>query len=308
MRQVTRGDRLDVDREAVAVVNDHAQFAALAEQRGSPPRFVLLSHDNDGVTKFGPDLLWYPPDWLGPSRPRPEPVAGGSPRGIPPAMRWRPVTTFFQSLVDMKNAQTSGPFRAWPARLPRGPAPLPQRRVRAARVRGAAPPDRGDARGARDRARAAVRRRPRSRRLSGPHILRRGRCATGRTGRVCGHAGEPRTAPRVTAGRQGRLRLDHRPGARRGAREPSAQAGRHGGLAGGHRDRGRARRDLQRGRGDGDEHAAAGHPARRAAHGRGRRRRRVRRGLPGRLLPARRRWACSRSNGPSRSPSGPGSA
>ena len=38
---------------------------------------------------------------------------GGSPRGIPPAMRWRPVTTFFQSLVDMKNAQIPGPYRAW---------------------------------------------------------------------------------------------------------------------------------------------------------------------------------------------------
>jgi uncharacterized membrane protein len=113
MRQVTRGDRLDVDADAVAVVNDHPQFTALAEQRGSVPRFVLLSHDNDGVTKFGPDLLWYPPDWLGPSRPRPEPVVAGSPRGIPPAMRWRPLTTFFQSLVDMKNAQTSGPFGAW---------------------------------------------------------------------------------------------------------------------------------------------------------------------------------------------------
>jgi len=113
MRQVTRGDRLDVDREAVAVVNDHAQLAELTEQRGAPPRFVLLSHDNDGVTKFGPDLLWYPPDWLGPSRPRPQPVDSGSPRGIPPAMRWRPLTTFFQSLVDMKNAQTAGAYRAW---------------------------------------------------------------------------------------------------------------------------------------------------------------------------------------------------
>ena len=95
--------------DAVAVVNDRAQLAELAEQRGARPRYVLLSHDNDGVTKFGPDLLWYPPDWLGPDRPRPEPVDGGSPRGIPPAMRWRPVTTFFQSLVDMKNAQTPGP-------------------------------------------------------------------------------------------------------------------------------------------------------------------------------------------------------
>jgi len=113
MRQVTRGDRLDVDREAVVVVNDHDQYTAVAGKRSSPPRFVLLSHDNDGVTKFGLDLLWYPPEWLGPSRPRPEPVAAGSPRGVPPGMRWRPLTTFFQSLVDMKNAQTSGPFGAW---------------------------------------------------------------------------------------------------------------------------------------------------------------------------------------------------
>jgi hypothetical protein len=40
-------------------------------------------------------------------------VPGASPRGIPPAMRWRPITTFFQSLVDMKNAQIPGTYRAW---------------------------------------------------------------------------------------------------------------------------------------------------------------------------------------------------
>ena len=113
MRQVTRGNRLDVDRESVAVVNDFAQLESLAAERGTPPRFVLLSHDNDGVTKFGQDLLWYPPDWLGPDRPPPQPVSVGSPRGIPPAMRWRPITTFFQSLIDMKNAQTSGAFGAF---------------------------------------------------------------------------------------------------------------------------------------------------------------------------------------------------
>ena len=28
-------------------------------------------------------------------------------------MRWRPITTFFQSLIDMKNAQVPGPYRAW---------------------------------------------------------------------------------------------------------------------------------------------------------------------------------------------------
>lgn len=113
MRQVTRGGRLDVDPEAVAVVNDLEQLRERTAVRGTRPRFVLLSHDNDGVTKFGPDLLWYPPDWLGPDRPRPELVPYASPRGIPPAMRWRPLTTFFQSLVDMKNAQTAGPFGAF---------------------------------------------------------------------------------------------------------------------------------------------------------------------------------------------------
>ncbi len=28
-------------------------------------------------------------------------------------MRWRPVTTFFQTLIDMKNAQVPGAFAAW---------------------------------------------------------------------------------------------------------------------------------------------------------------------------------------------------
>jgi uncharacterized membrane protein len=109
MQQVTGVDRLDVDRDTVAVVNDIDQL----ERLGAPPRYVLLSHDNDGVTKFGLDLLWTQPGWLGPDRPRQEEVDGGSPRGIAPDLRWRPITTFFQSLVDMKNAQTPGGYRAW---------------------------------------------------------------------------------------------------------------------------------------------------------------------------------------------------
>jgi hypothetical protein len=28
-------------------------------------------------------------------------------------MRWRPLTTFLQTLVDMKNAQVPGAYRAW---------------------------------------------------------------------------------------------------------------------------------------------------------------------------------------------------
>lgn len=105
-------DRPDVDKSIVAVVNDYEQFLALGTARNKV-RYVLLSHDNDGVTKFGVPLLARRPDWLGPERPRMQEVAGRSPRGIPSSMRWRPVTTFFQLLVDMKNAQLPGSYKAW---------------------------------------------------------------------------------------------------------------------------------------------------------------------------------------------------
>lgn len=113
MHQVTGPDRLDVETDAVAVVNDFAQLLDLGEDRRRRLRYVLVNHDNDGVTKFGVDLLASAPPWLGSARPLPEMVPDGSPRGVPPEMRWRPITTFFQSLVDMKNAQVPGPYRAW---------------------------------------------------------------------------------------------------------------------------------------------------------------------------------------------------
>src|SRR6478609_8204090 len=113
MHEVTGPDRLDVDRASVAVVNDLEQLRDVTEERGSLPPYVLLSHDNDGVTRFGPDLLTTEPAWLGRNRPRTRPGGGGSPRGIPTRLRWRPVTTFFQPLVDVKNAQVPGTYQAW---------------------------------------------------------------------------------------------------------------------------------------------------------------------------------------------------
>ncbi|MGD9955269.1 MAG: alpha/beta-hydrolase family protein [Candidatus Nanopelagicales bacterium] len=106
-------NRLDVDHDIVAVVNDYEQFLAYGEEGKERKHYVLLSHDNDGVTKFGPSLINRRPDWLGPNRPRVEEIPGRSPRGIPSSMRWRPITTFFQLLVDMKNAQLPGSYRAW---------------------------------------------------------------------------------------------------------------------------------------------------------------------------------------------------
>jgi uncharacterized membrane protein len=113
MHEITGPERFDVDKDALTVVNDFGQLQDLGDEALSRLRYVLVSHDNDGVTKFGADLLTTAPAWLGPDRPKPEVVPGASPRGIPPQMRWRPITTFFQSLVDMKNAQIPGAYRAW---------------------------------------------------------------------------------------------------------------------------------------------------------------------------------------------------
>ncbi|MGH9259752.1 MAG: alpha/beta-hydrolase family protein, partial [Acidimicrobiales bacterium] len=70
-------------------------------------------HDNDGVCKFGADLFASRPPWLSPERPPVELVPGVSPRGVSARLRWRPITTFLQALVDMKNAQVPGAYRAW---------------------------------------------------------------------------------------------------------------------------------------------------------------------------------------------------
>jgi uncharacterized membrane protein len=113
MQEVTGPDRSDVDADLVAVVNDFRQIEAMPADRRSRLRYVLLSHDNDAVTKFGADLLASRPGWLNGDRPAVEEVPGASPRGIHPSMRWRPVTTFVQLLVDMKNAQIPGAYKPW---------------------------------------------------------------------------------------------------------------------------------------------------------------------------------------------------
>jgi uncharacterized membrane protein len=112
-REVSVNPAEDVDPSLVAVVNDFGQIEAMGSEAREALRYVLLSHDNDGVTKFGSSLFAHRPPWLGPDRPRIQDVAGASPRGIPASMRWRPITSFFQTFIDMKNAQIPGAFRAW---------------------------------------------------------------------------------------------------------------------------------------------------------------------------------------------------
>jgi uncharacterized membrane protein len=112
MQQVTLGGRPDTDPAVVAVVNDFGRIAEMAPDRRAQLRYVLVSHDDDGVTKFGADLLVKAPRWLRHGQPPVSVVPPYSPRGVPPSMRWRPITSFFQLLVDMKNAQVPGTYAA----------------------------------------------------------------------------------------------------------------------------------------------------------------------------------------------------
>ena len=113
MREVTGPPKADVDPRLVAMVNDFGQLESMTPDRRNRLRYVLVSHDNDGVTKLGVDLVASRPGWLSPERPAAETVPGASPRGIPTGMRWRPITTFLQTLIDMKNAQIPDGYRAF---------------------------------------------------------------------------------------------------------------------------------------------------------------------------------------------------
>jgi len=113
MHHVMGAPRPDVDPHLVARVNDFGQIEALPAEHRAALRYVMVSHDNDGVTKFGADLLTSRPAWLTDERPGIEIVPAASPRGVPARLRWRPITTFLHGLIDMKNAQKMAGYRAW---------------------------------------------------------------------------------------------------------------------------------------------------------------------------------------------------
>ena len=91
-------------RELVAEFDSFADYLALPEARRAALRYVMITHDEDGVPKFGPPLAVQAPQWLRDQRPP----------GIPQTMRWAPFTTFLQVFVDMLNGSnvTPGTFAA----------------------------------------------------------------------------------------------------------------------------------------------------------------------------------------------------
>lgn len=98
--------RYDPQGEVVEI-DGVAEWDALPEPVRQRARYFLLSHHEDPITKFSPDLMVQAPDWMaeGPTR---------SP-AIPAGVGWRPFTTFILTTVDMKNATNvvPGKFEAF---------------------------------------------------------------------------------------------------------------------------------------------------------------------------------------------------
>lgn len=62
-------------------------------------RYLLLQNGDDPIPKFGSQVMWRKPDWLGPDRPI----------GAPQGTVWVPGATFLMTFIDMLNALTPTP-------------------------------------------------------------------------------------------------------------------------------------------------------------------------------------------------------
>jgi uncharacterized membrane protein len=95
-----RGSHTLVPSGTVGVFDRYEQLAALEDEERVRMRAVILSHDNDPIAVFGPDLIVQRPQWL---------ADGQRGRGVPDAMRWLPLITFVQTATDAMNAMLSAP-------------------------------------------------------------------------------------------------------------------------------------------------------------------------------------------------------
>lgn len=78
-----------------------ADWKALPAEQRAQVRYLLLMNGDDPIPKFGSEVVWRRPAWLGPQEMRPI----GSPQGT----GWTPVSTFFATFTDMMNALTPTP-------------------------------------------------------------------------------------------------------------------------------------------------------------------------------------------------------
>jgi len=99
--QVLGEPRVDVDKSLLIDVTGFGEIEQLSADAREKLRYVMITHDNDGVGLFGADLVIQKPQWLG------EPELRSA--GVPMWMRWVPIITAVQTVLDMKNAMNVVP-------------------------------------------------------------------------------------------------------------------------------------------------------------------------------------------------------
>ncbi len=113
-----------VPEGTVGVFDSHDEYSQLTPAQRDKLRAVVLSHDNDPIALFGPDMLVRKPEWIG---------AEGL-RGVAQSIEWTPIVTFCQTAIDAANAMVTIPgdfqsfghdYRADTARFVRDAFQLP---------------------------------------------------------------------------------------------------------------------------------------------------------------------------------------
>ena len=96
----------DVDPSVFGTFRSIDDYRSLPEDDRASIRFFFLNHDEDPVTRFGLDLAYRRPDWLGDPATRLPTISK--------TQQWVPAVTFFQTAIDTKNAATvvPGEFKA----------------------------------------------------------------------------------------------------------------------------------------------------------------------------------------------------
>ncbi len=92
-------ERLTIEMD-VPVFDRPEQILQYVDSSETRPPVTFLNHDNDPVASFAPSTFSTMPEWMM------KPDRG---RGVNPSQRWLPGVSFWQGLIDTKNAATVVP-------------------------------------------------------------------------------------------------------------------------------------------------------------------------------------------------------
>jgi len=91
----------NIDDTAFGTFASIDEYHRLPQEERDAIRFFFLNHHEDPVTRFGLDVAYQEPTWLGQPDQRPPNVSL--------TQRWVPAVTFWQTAIDTKNAATVVP-------------------------------------------------------------------------------------------------------------------------------------------------------------------------------------------------------